>query len=62
MNSQSKFVIGLFVLYTVPTCQTNFIYYCKTKETNSTLRTSGFDMNSEYLTSLGKLRVDDSMV
>ena len=35
------------------------IYYCKTKEITSTLRTSGFDIKREYLTSLSKLRVDD---
>ena len=59
MNSQSKFVIGLFMLDTVPTYQTPEIHYCQTNETTSTFLTSGFHMKSEYLTPLCKLRVDD---
>ena len=47
---------------TVPKCQTIGIYCWKTKETTSTLQTSGFPIEIEYLTSLCKLRVDDFKV
>ena len=57
-----KFIIGLFVFYTLPTCQTLGIYYWKAKETTQTLHTSGFPMEIEYLASLCKLRVDDFKV
>ena len=59
LNNHRKFVIGLFVYYTVPTCQTLGIYCWKTKEATSTLHSSAFSIEIEYLTSLCKLRVDD---
>ena len=66
LYSQSKFVIGLFVFYTVPIFQIygSGIHYCKTKETTSTLCTctSGIYMKSEYLTSLQVYREADLKV
>ena len=59
LNKHRKFVIGLFVFYTVPTWQTLGIYCWKTKETTSKLHTSAFSMEIDYLTSLCELRVDD---
>ena len=47
------------MFYTLPASQNPAIYYCKKKEASSKLRTSGFLMKSEYLTSLCKVRVED---
>ena len=52
LKSKSKFVIKLYVFDNVPTCQAHGIYYFKTKERFLTLRTSGFHMKIDYLTSV----------
>ena len=50
------------MVYIVLTCQNPGIYHCETKDATSTLLTFGFDVKSEYLTSVCKLRVDDFKV